>query len=501
MSDIILSTINSKYIHTSLGLRYLYANLGELQANCELIEFTLKDSEPFIVETILNKNPKIFALGVYIWNIEKVKQVVQILRKVNQEIKIILGGPEVSYGKNDFLNVDNLTILKGEADLSFANSCKQFLNNETLPDVIEATQPELLELSSPYPYITEEDISNKLIYVESSRGCVFKCEFCLSSIEEKVRKFDLNKFLDEMKVLLDRGCKCFKFVDRTFNLNIKDSKRILEFFLAHADEDVFLHFELVPDHFPESLKECISKFKEGQVQFEIGIQTFANNVLENISRKMNVEKTVENIRFLKNNTRVHLHTDLIVGLPGESIQSFEQSFNLLYSLTPEEIQVGILKNLKGTPIVRHYEDFEMIFEEKPPYAILQNALINFSQMQELKRFARYIDIFYNCNRFEESFELLIQYHNNNAFNAFMSFGNWIWEKEKQEHDIGLKLKFQFLYDYLTSVCKSNVEDTVEILARDFMSPKLNPNHSQSSLPDVLRKEVDALRRGIQKSKR
>lgn len=494
VKKILLCTINAKFVHASLGLRYLYANLHELQNKTEMVEYHLKQSENGIVEDILKRDPLIVGIGVYIWNIELVERIVPKLQKLKPDLKIILGGPEVSHGEISF---EKVTILKGEADQLFYQTCKKQLDGHETN--LHKDQPDLLSINLPYEYYDEEDIKNRIIYVESSRGCVFKCEFCLSSLDERIRRFDLDQFLEEMKLLLDKGCRIFKFVDRTFNMKIKDSLRILNFFLDHMKDDLFVHFEMIPDHFPDELKEVTKKFPVGSLQFEIGLQSFTPVVLENISRKMKMEKVYENLEFLTNQTQAHLHTDLIVGLPGETTESFEDSFNTLYQFKPHEIQVGILKRLKGAPVIRHTDNYEMIYEEKAPFEILQTRDIPFQQMQNLKRFARYIEIFYNHRPMHKALDLLIQQQNQNAFQFFMNFGNWIWEKYEQEHAIGLKFKCELLFQY-AAIIGVNQAAFIDALADDFMDPHSNPDQSQKSLPEFLRKAVDQIRREISKIK-
>ena len=221
-----------------------------------------------------------------------------------------------------------------------------------------------------------------------------------------MRQVPLDKFLGEMQKLLDRGVKQFKFVDRTFNLNVATSKAILEFFLARHQPGHFYHFEMIPDRLPESLREVIAKFPPGTLQFEVGIQTFNPKVGALISRRQNYERLADNFHFLRRETGVHIHADLIVGLPGETLESFAAGFDRLIALGPQEIQVGILKRLRGTPIVRHDAEWQMIYNPHPPYEILQNKLIDFATMQRLRRFARYWDLVGNSGNFIETTPLI-----------------------------------------------------------------------------------------------
>lgn len=215
----------------------------------------------------------------------------------------------------------------------------------------------MTDIALPYDFYTDEDIAHRTLYVEASRGCPFRCEFCLSSLDKTAWAFDTDLFIDEMEKLYHRGARNFKFVDRTFNLNIKRSLQIIQFFLkkleAAPTDPVFAHFELVPDHLPDALKEAILLFPAGSLQLEIGVQSFNTDVQSLISRKQDNEKSEENIRWLKEHTHAHMHADLIVGLPGENIDSFAKGFNRLVDINPHEIQVGILKRLRGTPVLRH----------------------------------------------------------------------------------------------------------------------------------------------------
>lgn len=352
MANIILTTLNAKYIHTAFGLRYLLANLGPLRSQATIIEFDINQRVSDIVEVLLAQEPRIIGIGVYIWNASLSAEVVATLKRVRPDVIVILGGPEVSFEVEEQAVVKLADyVITGEADCKFAELCAQLLQGRK-PDrkVLAAELPELNRLVLPYELYTDRDVANRIIYVEASRGCPFTCEFCLSSLDVPVRQFPLPDLLAHLSNLLDRGVNQFKFVDRTFNLNLNVSKEILDFFYERYRPGLFLHFEMVPDRLPEALRELIARFPAGALQFEVGIQTFDKAVAERIRRRQNYAKLGDNFRFLRDQTGVHIHADLIVGLPGESLESFGRGFDQLVGLRPQEIQVGILKRLRGTPI-------------------------------------------------------------------------------------------------------------------------------------------------------
>src|SRR5215831_3308690 len=408
MADIVLTTLNAKYIHAAFGLRYLLANLGPLQSSACLLEFDINQRLTDIVEILLAQNPKIIGFGIYIWNVAPATEVVATIKRLRPDITIILGGRGISKEiKTQPIVQQADYVITGEADLKFAELCFQILSGQKPANkIIPAELPDFSQLALPYPLYNERDVANRIIYVEASRGCPFSCEFCLSSLDIPVRQVPLPRLLDALQNLLDRGVKHFKFVDRTFNLNVAISKAILEFFLEHYQTGHFFHFEMVPDRLPEALREVIAKFPPGVLQFEVGIQTFNEEVGQLIKRRQNYQRLEDNFQFLRKQTGVHIHADLIAGLPGESLESFAAGFDRLVALRPHEIQVGILKRLRGTPIVRHDAEWQMRYNPHPPYEILQNRLIDFPGMQKLRRFARYWDLVGNSGNFISSAPLI-----------------------------------------------------------------------------------------------
>lgn len=453
MPDIVLATLNAKYIHSSFGLRYLMANLGALQERACLAEFQINQAPIEIVEAVLAHEPRVVGFGVYIWNVIETTEVLGMLRRLRPELRIVLGGPEVSHeieGQPIVALADH--VITGEADLKFAEVCGILLGEDealkaALPKVIHAGLPTLEQVVLPYDLYADSDLAHRILYVEASRGCPFTCEFCLSSLDVPVRAFALEAFLKAMQGLLDRGALTFKFVDRTFNLHLPTSMAILRFFLDRWREGMFLHFEMVPDRLPEQLREIIREFPPGAVQFEVGIQTFDEATSKNISRRQNLVRLEDNLRFLREQTGIHVHADLIVGLPGEDVASFGRGFDRLVAMGPQEIQVGMLKRLRGTPIVRHDAEFEMKYSPVPPYEILENRDIPFVEMQRMRRFARYWDLVANSGNFTATLALLWQ-QGDSAFREFLAFADHLHAKLRRTHQIALPVLAQALFDFL-----------------------------------------------------
>lgn len=484
---ILLTTLNARYIHAAFGLRYLQANMGELRDQCEIMEFDINQRPLEIVERLLARSPRIVGVGVYIWNVRESFEVVSLLKRLAPEICVVLGGPEVSYEceEQPIVKLADYTIT-GEADLAFAELCRQLLNAAPPAErLIRASLPLLEKIVLPYEGYQDDDIAHRVIYVEASRGCPFTCEFCLSSLEAPVRQFELNPFLNALESLLERGVRQFKFVDRTFNLNLKTSAAILQFFLDRYQPGLFVHFELVPDRLPEALRALIVKFPPGALQFEVGIQTFNPEVAALISRRQNYARLADNLTFLREETGVHVHADLIFGLPGETLESFGDGFDQLVKIGPQEIQVGILKRLRGTPIIRHDTEWEMVYSELPPYEILRTKLVDFETMQRVRRFARFWDLFGNSGNFPRTLGALWA-DGNSPFRQFLAFSDWIHSTLGRTHAIPLNTLAEILRRYLSEVRSQNADQIDSLLREDYAAAGRN------DIPKWLRREGEKI---------
>jgi len=489
MKQIILTTLNARYIHTAFGLRCLYANLGELQTCTELLEFTIQQRPLDIVEKLLERQPKIIGFGVYIWNVTEISRIIAILKQVAPQVIVVLGGPEVSHPPDlPDVVVSADYIVTGNAELSFADLCRQLLAGEVVEQkiMVSATVP-LAALASPYPYYTDTDIRQRIVYVEASRGCPFKCEFCLSALDVTAKPFALQPFLADMDHLYQRGARHFKFIDRTFNLKIETSVAILEFFLARLGDDLYLHFEVIPDNLPDRLKDVIQRFPPGKLQFEIGVQSFDPVIQARISRRQDNDKTKANLDWLRQQTDTHIHADLIIGLPGDTMAGFGSSFDQLVMLNPQEIQVGILKRLRGAVINRHTETYQMCYDPNPPYAILSTQDIDFTDMQRLTRFARFWDLIGNSGRFTAALPVIVA---DQPFNRFLQFSDALYVLTDSTWQIGLKRLFELTYLVMVNTLQVPATSAEQLLYQDYL------RSGEKGQPDFLPREIFQLKRNV-----
>ncbi len=480
--QIVLATLNARYIHTAFGLRYLQANMGELQGETGLFEFTIDQRPLDIAEKLLNHQPKIIGFGVYIWNTTQTLETIALIKTLSPETTLVLGGPEISYETQQQTHSQYADyVITGNAEISFAKLCHAILRNKAPAEqIISAELAPLDALNLPYRLYTESDIAHRVIYVEASRGCPFKCTFCLSALDKTATPFALEHFLEKLSELHKRGVRSFKFVDRTFNLNTQVSTAIMQFFLdlIARGSALFVHFEVVPDRLPQALRKVIAQFPAGSLQFEIGVQTFNPKVQQLISRKQDTARSIENIQWLRTHSGAHLHTDLIFGLPGESLQSMGHSFDQLINLNPHEIQVGILKRLRGMPLIALTSEYQLRFNPNPPYEILSTSLVDFDTLQRLRRFARYWDLIGNSGRFQRALPLILGQH---PFERFLRLSDWLHETTKQTHKIGLRRLFELLYRGLPNALGLSSKDVLDALQEDYQLTKMKGQ------PDFLRR--------------
>jgi len=430
--EILLVAAGARYHHASLGLRCLAANMGDLAGRTRILELDIADRPADAVERILSAGPAIVGMGVHVWSAQVSHAIAARLKALRPEISLVVGGPEVSFPE-DWPPVARLAdhVVTGEGELAFADLCRALLRGEPAPRVIAGGEADLAVTELPYHLYTDEDIAHRVLYVEATRGCAGGCEFCLSSLSAKVRSYPVRKVLQALDDLWARGARAFKFTDRA--LNYGETARILEALAERAGEGLFAHFELVPRGVPERIFELLRRFPPGSLQLEVGVQTLSPEVAARIGRRQDPAEALEVIRHLVGTTSVHVHTDLVAGLPGETAGVVAAGFDALLAAGPHEIQVGILKRLRGAPISRHDAAWRMIYSPDPPYEVLQTGAIPFMELQRLKRFSRYFDLVHNSGGFPLSGAMLLDAPS--PFEAFMGFSDWLHSIAGRTHGI------------------------------------------------------------------
>ncbi|MBP9904853.1 MAG: radical SAM protein [Rhodoferax sp.] len=508
---IVLCTLNARYIHASLGLRCLLANLDRhggagLRAQAVLREYTVARPTHELLADLLHllgdepqgpgQTSQVLGLGVYIWNVVATTELLRLVKLARPQLRVVLGGPEVSHetdGQAIVALADH--VITGWGEVSFACLCRDLLQGgQPQPKIMAGVQPELAQLELPYGEYTGADLAHRLLYVEASRGCPFHCAFCLSALDKTAWAFDLTQVLAALEVLYQRGARHFKFVDRTFNLRRDNALRILQFFLdkqasGAPGQPVSLHFEVVPDRLDQRLREHLAQFAPGVLQLEMGVQSFNPQVQRNISRRQDDEATAFNMRWLLAHSHAHLHADLVFGLPGESLQSFAEGFDRLLAIGPQEIQLGILKRLRGAPMTRHDQTHGTVYASQPPYQVTQTALIDAASMQRFVRFARYWDLLANSGRFVLTLSLLLATGDpatvpqavvagggpdaatgaraGSAFWRFMDFSDWLWQQLGSTHQLTPERLVDALFGYLCQVLP--LQTVRQALLADYVS--------------------------------
>ena len=437
---VVLVSVNAGYSHANLGLRYLMANMGDLESNTCILEGTRRLGIPVLAEAVGSLSPKIVGISVSIWNHKESQELAAAIRTRLPGTWIVFGGPEASHlPENHPLFGSGDLVLRGEGDLAFAPLVLELLDQGSTStwkpgkriQSREAALPELDQIRLPYRLLGEGDLKNRLIYVETSRGCPFSCEFCLSGVTDGVRYFPLEPVLQEIQELYNRGGRYFKVIDRTFNQKIERASRTLEFFLRLLSEGknpgAYVQFEVVPDRFPGALREIVARFPPETLRLEVGIQTFDNDTATRIRRRQNQQKTQENLEFLLRHTSAVVHADLIIGLPGEDLASFARGFDQLYALGPAETQLGILKALPGTSLHRHDAEWGMVYKPEPPYEVIQTAGISREEMDRLKIGAKFWELLANRGRYSELLEALVP-RRTGAFYTFLELSDFLFRR-------------------------------------------------------------------------
>lgn len=494
---VILTAVNSKFIHSNLAIRYLKAYTKDLNYECVLKEFSINDRIERIVQELMREKPDVIAFSCYIWNIEYIERISKLIKLINEEIVILFGGPEVSYDGASYLKDYSCDyVIEGEGENTYREflecilkGCKEedisnikglFYNSDG--NTVYTGKRELMDMNKvAFPYETDEDFNNKIVYYEASRGCPFNCKYCLSSTTHGVRFLDIQRVKNELKFFIDRKVKLVKFVDRTFNCNPKFASQIWEY-LIHQDTETTFHFEISADILTKEEIELLSKATKGRFQFEVGVQTTNNEVLKNINRTANFNHIKEKVEELMKIKNIKQHLDLIAGLPGEDYNSFIKSFNDLYTIHPEEIQLGFLKLLKGSSMRDEEKKWGMVYSPYPPYEILKTKDISYEELIQLKRVEEMVDKYYNSGKFNT----IIQYFINKfdgPYSFYHGLGEFFYNKGYFSRNISSADYYKVFLEYNEEILNEDNTVLKEIIKFDYL--KFN---KKKWLPEFLYRE-------------
>ncbi|MDA8234023.1 MAG: DUF4080 domain-containing protein [Clostridia bacterium] len=484
--NILLTTLNSKYIHSNLAIRYLAAFCGDQFPVIGLREFTINAQLGQVAGEIYRTGAKIIGFSCYIWNIEATMKLVEALKKVDPSLVIILGGPEVSFEIEELMERNPWVdyVISGEGEKPFKELLLYLRNGlgerPDIPgvscryqgDIINNPQgvvvDQLDEIPSPYTGSLAE-LENKIVYYESSRGCPFNCQYCLSSTTQGLRFFSLDRVKEDLARLLAARVKQVKLVDRTFNCHRERTLAILQFIKEHDNGYTNFHLEVAADLFDEETIDFLGTLRLGLVQLEIGVQSTNPDTLAIIGRKMNLDKVRESVKAIRGKGNIHLHLDLIAGLPGESYSSAARSFNDVYHMKPDQLQLGFLKLLKGSGLRARAGELGLVYCNYPPYEILSTPQLGYNEIQRLKAIEEMMEIYHGTHRFDHIVPLLAERIFPNPFSFYESLAGF-WEANGW-HLVGQgKARlYRNLWEFMVSVVPEQyMEGCRAALAEDYL---------------------------------
>lgn len=502
MSKIVLAGINSQYVHLNLAVRYLKKYVeANSDLKIEIYETNINNQVFNIIKDIYELNPDKVIFSTYIWNKEYVVEIVKELKKVLPNVEIILGGPEVSYKWEKFManmpEVDALLLGEGEkVILNFlTKKDKKALGvvyRENGEIIFNGIEPIIENLDTvPFPYEDWElEDRTKIFYYESSRGCPFSCSYCLSSIDKTVRYYSLDRVKKDLKRFLDSPIKLLKFVDRTFNLKKERYMEIWKFLLENYREGITFHFEINANIFDDETLDFLEKVPKGYFQFEIGVQSINPETMVAIKRNNILDKLAHNVRRISRN--IHLHLDLIVGLPYETYDIFKNSFNYVYNLKPEMIQLGFLKLLKGTQMYDEVEKYQYKYYSKPPYEVFSNEFISFGELVKLKNLEKMLDYYYNSEKFRYTCDFVIKNNFDTPFAFFEKIADYYDKKGYLKISHKEVALFNILYNFYVENNLKDLDIFVEFLKYDYLAlgkPGLYPEWLKSNKDSELHNQL------------
>lgn len=508
----IIIALNSKYVHSSLAPWYLKAACDEACGEVIVREFTINENIEDILSAIYLEKADIVAFSCYIWNIGNMHRLAENISKLKPDSKIIFGGPEVSFNTIELIQSSKYVdfVISGEGELVFKSLIKHLncktedklcnFKGLTYRDVNGSIHQNpsgnlinLDILNSPYTAEMLNAVKGKIAYFEASRGCPFSCSYCLSSTTTGVRFVPMDVVKRDLKKLSNSGVRQIKFVDRTFNCNKERAKEILGFILetynegvpsgkAIPNEMINYHFEAGADLFDDETLQMLEKAPAGLFQLEIGIQTTNNNTLEAVHRKTDTDKSFENIRRLLSQGNIHVHLDLIAGLPYENLNSFKSSFNQVYNLKPHMLQLGFLKLLKGSSIRINADVHGYAYRSYPPYEVLYNNYISHDELVILKNVEEIVERYYNSGRFRSSLDYVIESSFSAAFDFYYEYSRYLARFEHRIQNISSRELYTLLFDYANTLESFNLNLFKELMKLDFLS-----SDSSGHLPESVKR--------------
>ncbi len=461
MKKTLLVGINAKYIHSNIAIRYIKAYMDQGDS-VELKEFSINQNIEYILEEMIKVNAEIIGFSCYLWNIEMVRKLSRNIKLIYPEVTIVYGGPEVTYTsiqemeRNPYVDI----IVEGEGEKTFADLQQNLDHLEQIDNITYRQGPKLIRQKKTagislddvvFPYNDGfELLENRIIYYETSRGCPFKCQYCLSSIEKGVRFRSMEKVHRELQFFLDAHVKQVKFVDRTFNAWREHALSIMNYIIDHDQGWTNFHFEVAPELIDQDFLEVLSRSRNGLFQLEIGVQSSHRKTLDIIQRRNDLEKIVQVVSQVKALENTHIHLDLIAGLPEENLHEFKNSFDYVYEMKPDQFQLGFLKILKGAGLYDQVKEYGIQYRDYPPYEVLSTEVLAFGDVMELKIIEEMVETFYNSGLFRQTIKRLAKLYAR-AYNLYEALGRF-WIQENMHHEKHTKLNlYHFMYLYIQNI--------------------------------------------------
>lgn len=459
---ILLAACNAKYIHSNPAVYDLRAFASEYKEHILLGEYTINQTKDEILKEIYRSGAEVVCFSCYIWNISFVRELIFDLKKILPGTAFWVGGPEVSFDAENFLKeMPQVTgVMVGEGEETFLELARYYIEKKgTLADIrgiafrengeiFHNGWREVMDLSRvPFAYEQTEDFANRIIYYESSRGCPFSCSYCLSSIDKKLRFRNLELVKKELQFFLDKKVPQVKFVDRTFNCKHDHAMEIWKYILEHDNGVTNFHFEISADLLREEELELMSRMRPGLIQLEIGVQSTNPDTIRAIHRNMDLKKLEASVARVKSFGNIHQHLDLIAGLPCEDYESFRRSFEQVYRMKPDQLQLGFLKVLKGSSMYHEAQKYEILYKEKEPYEVLSTAWLSYEDILKLKMVESMVEVYYNSGQFRKTLSWIETYYQE-MFSFYESLGAYYEEKGYEEISHSRLRRYEILLEFL-----------------------------------------------------